>query len=293
VEEHRDRFGVEPICRVLEVPVSSYYARRSRPPSAREFSDLELLGEIEAARTGYRSAYGARKTWKELRRRGVEAGRDRVARVMRKFGLEGKRRGGRKRTTIPSETPAEQARDLLKRDFSATRPNEKWVADITYIRTWNGFVYLAFILDCFSRMIVGWQLATHMRTHLVLDALKMALALRGAGADVELIHHSDRGGQYGSEEYTQTLDDHGVLASVGSVGDALDNAIAEAWVASFKCELVDGRIFPSYEHAEHETLSWIGFYNTERLHEALGDLPPTEYEQLNYKKDNTPMLSAR
>lgn len=169
--------------------MSSYYARRSRPLSAREFSDLELLVEIEAARTDYRSVYGARKTWKQLRRRGVEVGRDQVARVMRKFGLEGKRRGGSKRTTIASETPTEQTRDLLQRDFTATRPNEKWVADLTYLRTWNGFVYLAFILDCFSRMIVGWQLATHMRTDLVLDALAMANGLRRPRRG--LIAHSD------------------------------------------------------------------------------------------------------
>ena len=135
--------------------------RRSRTPSRRGLADLELLVEIEAARSGYRRAYGARKTWKELRRRDVEAGRDQVARVMRQHGIEGKLRGRRKRTTIPDEAAIERARDLLQRDFKASRPNEKWVADLTYVRTWNGFLYLAFILDCYSRMIVGWQLATH------------------------------------------------------------------------------------------------------------------------------------
>jgi transposase InsO family protein len=291
VEEHRGRFGVEPVCRVLEVPVSSYYARRSRPPSDRDLADLELLGEIEAARSGYRRVYGARKTWKELRRRGVEAGRDRVARVMRQQGLEGKRRGGRKRTTIPDEAAVERARDLLQRDFTATGPNEKWVCDLTYLRTWSGFVYLAFILDCFSRMIVGWQIATHMRTDLVLDALEMANGLRLPEAG--LIAHADHGSQYASIRYTERLDELGLRPSTGTVGDALDNAMAEAWVASFKSELVDGRTFPSYEHAEHETLSWIGFYNTERLHEALGDLPPAEYEQLNYKTDNIRIVASR
>jgi putative transposase len=294
IEQRRGTFGVEPICRTLGVPVSTHYARRSRKPSRRELADRELLLEIEAARSGYRRAYGARKTWKELRRRGIEVGRDQVARVMRAHGIEGKRRGGKKRTTIPDEAAAEKARDLLQRDFSATRPNEKWVADLTYVRTWQGFVYLAFILDCYSRMIVGWQLATHMRTELVLDALEMANGLRRPGEG--LIAHHDRGSQYTSIRYTDRLDELGAAPSVGSRGDAYDNAMAEAWVATFKNELVDGRRFPSFEHAEHETLHWISFYNRERLHEALGDLPPAEFEaersRLNNRKDNTRMLSA-
>jgi transposase InsO family protein len=291
VQERREVFGVEPICGVLGVPVSTYYARRSRVPSRRELADRELLLEIEAARIGYRRAYGARKTWKELRRRGVEAGRDQVARVMRQHGIEGKLRGQKKRTTIPDEAAIERARDLLQRDFAATAPNEKWVCDITYLRTWNGFCYLAFVLDCYSRMIVGWQLATHMRTDLVLDALEMANGLRRP--DAGLIAHSDRGSQYTSIRYTDRLDELGAAPSVGSKGDAYDNAMAEAWVATFKCELVDGRRFPSFEHAEHEVLHWIGFYNEERLHEALGDLPPAEYEELNYKTDNIRILSAK
>jgi transposase InsO family protein len=209
---------------------------------------------------------------------------------MRQEGLEGVRRGKKKRTTIPDEAAIERARDLLQRDFSATRPNEKWVADLTYLRTWNGFVYLAFILDCYSRLIVGWQLATHLRTDLVLDALEMANGLRRPGPG--LIAHTDRGSQYTSLRYTDRLDELEIAPSVGSRGDAFDNAMAEAWVATFKSELVDGRRFPGYEHAEHEILSWISFYNGERLHEELGDLPPAEYEQLNIKTDNTPMVSA-
>jgi putative transposase len=268
--------------------VSTHYARRSRKPSRRELADRQLLVEIEAARSGRRRVYGARKT--ELRRREVDAGRDQVARVMREHGLVGKLRGSKKRTTIPDEAPAERARDLLQRDFTATLPNEKWVADLTYIRTWNGFVYLAFILDCFSRRIVGWQLQTHMRAELVLDALEMANGLRRPQAG--LIAHSDRGSQYTSLTYTDRLDELEIAPSVGSLGDAYDNAMAEAWVATFKSELVDGRRFPSFEHVEHEVLEWIGFYNDERLHEALGDLPPAEYEGLNIKTDNTPMVSA-
>jgi len=203
-------------------------------------------------------------------------------------------RGRKQPTTIPDEATAERARDLLQRDFTATRPNEKWVAELTYIRTWNGFVYLAFILDCHSRMIVGWQLATHMRAGLVLDALEMANGLRRP--DAGLIAHSDRGSQYTSLTYTDRLDELGIDPSIGSKGDAYDNAMAEAWVASFKSELVDGRRFPSFEHAEHEVLDWIGFYNDERLHEALDDVPPSEYEaehhRLIFKTDNTPMEAA-
>lgn len=290
IEERREVFGVEPICGVLEVPVSTFYARRSRKPSRRELADLELLVEIEAARSGYRRVYGARKTWLELRRRGVDVGRDQVARVMREHGIQGKLRGRKHRTTIPDEAAVERACDLLQRDFTATGPNEKWVCDITYLRTWNGFLHLAFVLDCYSRMIVGWQLATHMRTELVLDALEMANGLRRPGEG--LIAHSDRGSQYTSIRYTERLDELGAAPSVSSRGDAYDNAMAEAWVATFKSELVDGRRFPSFEHAEHEVLHWIGFYNAERLHEALGDLPPTEYEQLNIKTDNSPMVAA-
>jgi putative transposase len=292
IEERRDMFGVEPICRVLEVPVSTFYARRSRVPSARELADRELLEEIHAARAGYRRAYGARKTWKELKRREVPVGRDHVARLMHREGIVGYRRGTRPRTTIQDETATELARDLLKRDFTATRPNEKWVADFTYVRTWNGFVYVAFILDCYSRKIVGWQIATHMRTELVMDALEMANGLRRP--DGGLIAHSDRGSQYTSVAYTERLDDLGIDPSVGTVGDAYDNAMAEAWVATFKTELVHGRRFPSFELAEHETLAWIGFYNDDRLHENLGDIPPAEceddYYRLNYKEGNIKTL---
>jgi putative transposase len=276
VDERRDAFGVEPICRAVGVPVSTYYARRSRKPSRRELADRVLIAEIHTAREGYRRVYGVRKTWKELRRRGVDVGRDHVARLMRAEGLEGLRRGKRKRTTIPDEAALERTRDLLQRDFTATRPNEKWVADVTYLRTWQGFCYLAFILDCFSRMIVGWQLATHLRTELAMDALEMANGLRHPSD--ALIAHSDRGSQYTSLAYTDRLDELGIAPSVGSKGDALDNAMAEAWVASFKSELVDGCRFGGFEHAEHETLHWIGFYNEERLHEELGDVPPAEYE---------------
>lgn len=279
INERRGIFGVEPVCRVLGAGVSTYYARRSRVPQAREQSGQWLLTEIDAARTGYRRVYGARKSWLELRRRGISVGRDQVARVMRQNGIQGKQRGRRHRTTIAEETAVEKARDLLQRDFTATAPNEKWVCDITYPRTWSGFLSVAFVLDCYSRRIVGWQLATHMRTDLVLEALEMANGLRHPGND--LIADSDRGSQYTSVRYTERLEGIGAAPSVGSRSDAYDNAMAEAWIATLKSELVDGRRFPSFEHAEHELLHWIGFYNNERLHESLNDIPPTEYEKIN------------
>lgn len=278
IDQLRVSFGVEPVCRQLGVPTSTYYARRARKPSARDLRDADLVSEIAAARAGYRRVYGARKTWRELQRRGVAVGRDRVARLMRAQGLAGVRRGADVRTTTP-EAAAERAGDLVERRFVATAPNRLWVADLTYVRTYAGFCYLAFILDVFSRTVVGWQIATHMRTQLVLDALEMAVALRHL--DGRLIAHSDRGSQYTSLRYTDRLDELGIDPSVGSRGDAYDNAMAEAFVGTFKSELVAGRRFPSFEAAEHETLRWIAFYNTQRLHEELGDIPPAEFEALS------------
>jgi putative transposase len=277
IESRRDVFGVEPTCDALGVAISTHYARLSRRPSARAVRDAELMCEIHAAREGYRSVYGVRKTWKQLKRRGInDAGRERVARLMRSEGLRGVQRGKKRRTTTPDETARDRARDLVNRDFTATGPNQLWVADLTYVRTWQGFSYLAFILDVYSRMIVGWQIATHMRSELVVDALEMAVGLRQPPAG--LVAHTDRGSQYTSLHYTDRLDDHDIAPSVGSKGDAFDNAMAEAWVATYKSELVATRL-DSFEHLEHETLRWISFYNHDRLHEELGDLPPSEYEQ--------------
>jgi len=278
IESRRSVFGVEPTCRALGVATSTHYARLSRPPSARVIRDAELIAEIHEARQGYRSRYGVRKTWTQLRRNGVtDAGRERVARLMRQEGLRGVQRGRTPRTTRRDETAAARAEDLVNRDFTASRPNQLWVADLTYVRTWQGFAYLAFILDVYSRMIVGWQLATHMRSDLVVDALEMAVGLRQPQAG--LVAHTDRGSQYTSLHYTDRLDEHGIAPSLGSRGDAYDNAMAEAWVATYKSELVQHRLL-SYEHLEHETLQWISFYNHDRLHEELGDIPPVECEQI-------------
>ena len=278
IDALKDTYGVEPVCRTLGVPHSTYYARRTREPSARQRRDAELIAHIHAARAGYRRVYGQRKTWRELRRRGIDVGRDRVARLMRAHGLAGAQRG-RGVITTRADRAADRARDLVRREFRADRPNQLWVADITYIRTPSGFCYLAFVLDVFSRRIVGWQIAAHMRTDLVMDALEMAVALRTPGAG--LIAHSDRGSQYTSLAYTDRLDELGIAPSVGSRGDAYDNAMAESIVATYKTELIAGRRLPSLEAAEHETLAWIGFYNAERLHEELGDIPPDEFEAIH------------
>jgi putative transposase len=228
-DQHRDRFGVEPICKTLGVSVSAYYQRRAGRPSARAVEDRRLLARIRALHAANYYAYGYRRMWRALRRAGEQVPRCQVQRLMRSNGIAGaKRRGKPWRTTRP-DPQAQRRPDLVERDCAAAGPNELWVADLTYLRCWEGLVFFAFVLDAYSRMIVGWQLASHVRTGLVLDALRMALHRREPGADVELIHHSDRGSQYTSIDYTQTLTEHRVLASLGSVGDAYDNALAESF----------------------------------------------------------------
>jgi putative transposase len=279
VDSERSRFGVEPICTALDVSASAYYERASGRRSTRAVEDERLLARIRELHAANYHAYGYRRMWKALLRAGERVPRCRVQRLMRANGIRGaKRRGKPWRTTRP-DLQALRRPDLVQRDFAASRPNQLWMADLTYLRCWEGVVYFAFVIDAFSRMVVGWQLQAHMRTDLVLDALRMALGLRGPGADVELVHHSDRGSQYTSGDYTQTLDDHGVLASVGSVGDALDNALAESFVDSFKTELIADRVWRTRPQLELATVEYVGWFNNSRLHESLGDIPPVEYEQ--------------
>jgi putative transposase len=258
VDEHRGRFGVEPICRTLGVSASAYYHRKAGHRSRRAIQDERLLERIRELHRANYYAYGSRRMWIALRRAGEPVARCTVERLMRRHGICGaKRRGKHWRTTRPD--PAARRRpDLVDRDFTAEGPNRLWVADITYLRCWEGVVFFAFILDAYSRRIVGWQLAGHMRTTLVLDALRMALHQRGPGADVELVHHSDRGSQYTSIDYTQTLADHGVLASVGSVGDAYDNALAESFVDSFKTELIADRVWRTRSQLELAVVEYLG-----------------------------------
>jgi putative transposase len=215
IEQHRGRFGVGPICRSLGVSASAYYQRRTGERSRRQVEDERLLAEIERVHEANYYCYGYRRTWLALRRDGVDVGRDRVKRLMRVHGIQGaKRRGKPWRTTI-ADPAAVRPPDRVNRDFTAPRPDRLWVADFCYLRCWEGLLFFAFVIDVWSRRVVGWQLAAHMRTDLVLDALRMALSRRRHGADVELVHHSDAGSQYTSYAFTQVLDDHGVLASIG------------------------------------------------------------------------------
>jgi putative transposase len=281
IDEHRGRFGVEPICRTLGVSASAYYQRKTGERSTRVIEDERLVALIRELHAANYFAYGYRRMWKALRRAGETVGRGRVQRLMRSHGIQGAKRRGRPWRTTKPDRGAHRRPDLVERDFSAGGPNRLWVADISYLRCWEGLVFFAFVLDAFSRMVVGWQLAGHMRTTLVLDALRMALARRGPGADVELVHHSDRGSQYTSIDYTQTLADHGVLASVGSVGDAYDNALAESFVDSFKTELIADRVRRTRAQLELAVVEYIGWFNDGRLHQTLGDLPPSESERLS------------
>jgi len=280
VEGERGRFGVEPICQALDVSASAYYRRRSGRRSARAVEDERLLGRIRDLHAGNYYAYGYRRIWKALLRAGEQAPRCRVQRLMRDNGIRGaKRRGRRWRTTRPDPQACRRP-DLVQRDFTASRPNELWVADLSYLRCWEGLVFFSFVIDAYSRRIVGWQFGAHMRTDLVLDALRMALTRRQHGADLELVHHSDAGSQYTSFAFQQVLDDHQVLGSIGSVGDAFDNAMAESFVDSFKTELIRDRVWRTRTQLELAIVEWVAWFNTTRLHEALGDRPPAEVEAL-------------
>lgn len=289
IDAHREDFGVELICRTIGTSVSAYYRRATGQRSARDVEDERLLAVIRQTHADNYEAYGSRRMWKALRRQGEDVGRGHVERLMRRNGICGaKRRGKPWRTTIQGDQPGVSP-DLLQRDFSATRPDEKWCADFTYIRCWEGVVFFSFVIDCCSRMIVGWQFAAHMRTELVADALEMAAAIRGVDEDSVLIHHSDRGSQYTSHDFNDALDDHGILASLGSTGDAYDNALAESFVDSFKTELIADRVWRSRVQLELAIVEWVGWYNQRRLHSSLGDIPPAEFEALAANHD-TAML---
>jgi len=281
IDQERERFAVELICDTLGVSQSAYYERRGGERSARAVEDERLLARIEELHEANYCAYGYRRMWKALGRAGEDVGRDRVRRLMAANDIQGaKRRGKPWRTTIADPT-VHRAPDLVQRDFSVACPAALWVADFTYLRCWEGVVFFSFVIDAYSRRIVGWQFASHMRTDLVLDALRMALTRRAAGADVRLVHHSDAGSQYTSYAFAQVLDDHGVLASIGSVGDAYDNAMAESFVDSFKTELIADRVWRTRTQLEIAIVEYVGWFNDVRLHESLGDLPPAEYETLS------------
>jgi putative transposase len=277
---------------VLKVPTSTYYAAKQRPPSARRRRDQELKVEIRRVFDDNFGVYGARKVWWQLRREGIEVARCTVERLMGELGLQGVVRGKAKRTTIPAEPAVPRPADLVERRFTAPAPNRLWVADLTYIRTWSGFVYAALVIDAYSRMIVGWQLATHLRTDLALDALEMAIWRRQAQLD-GLIHHSDRGVQYLSIRYTERLAEAGAACSVGSRGDSFDNALAETTIGLYKTELIRRRgPWRSIDDLELATLEWVDWYNHRRLHSACDNRPPAEYEAAYHRAPLPPTLAA-
>jgi putative transposase len=295
VDEHREVFGVEPICRVLsqhgvKIAPSTYYEARSRAPSRRAVRDAEVVALIARARANrFACRFGARKMWLHLRRGGHDVARCTVERLMTQRGWRGATRGSRVRTTIPAPADPRPA-DLVDRDFTATAPNRLWVADFTYVATWSGTVYVAFVFDVFSRRIVGWRAATRMTTELVLDTLEHAIWSRGRdGVDdlAGLVHHTDAGSQYTSFAFTSRLVEAGIDASVGSVGDAYDNALAESQIGAYKAELIrpEGP-WRDVEHVELATMEWVDWFNHERPHESVDDLTPIEAEQAHYAARN-------
>ena len=293
------RWGVEPICAVLSehgcaIAPSTYYQARAatREPSARQIRDEELKNHIVRVHAANYGVYGARKVWLALNREGIAVARCTVERLMQGLGLAGARRGKKVRTTVP-DPGADRPRDLVERQFEVMAPDRLWVADYTYVATWSGFVYVAFVIDAFARRILGWRVATTMHTDLVLDALEQAIWTRTREGRVDLrglVSHSDAGAQYVSIAFTERLAQSGIDPSVGSVGDAYDNALAETVIGLFKTELIKpNRPWRTAEDVESATLGWVHWFNNDRLLEFNADLPPIELEQSYYRR--TPALA--
>jgi putative transposase len=280
IDAHRDRYGVEPICRALQVAPSTYYAAKRRPPCRRRLRDEELKVEIlRVFETNY-GVYGTRKVWHQLRREGIAVAACTVRRLMGELGLAGRVRGRKKRTTIPADLACRPA-DLVDRHFCATAPNQLWIADITYVATWSGFAYAAFVTDVFARRILGWRVSNTLRADLALDALEMAIWTREAEDLSGLVHHSDRGVQYLSIVYTERLAEQGAVTSVGSKGDSYDNAMAESIIGLYKGELISMQgPWRNVDDVELATLGWVHWWNNDRLLEPIGNVPPAEFEAI-------------
>lgn len=280
IHRHRTQFPLRLMCRVLDVSVSGYYAWRQRPPSRRQQANAQLLGKIRRIHQQSRQTYGSPRVHAELRAQGVHCGRHRVARLMRQDNLRPKKTWRRVRTTI-SDPSQPVAPNLLARNFQAARPNQKWVSDITYIPTGEGWLYLAIVLDLYSRKIVGWAMDTSMTSELVVCALRMALA-QGPPTDT-LLHHSDRGSQYTSAPYRQLLAQHGLLVSMSATGNCYDNAVIESFFGTLKTELIHHCHYHTWKEARSDIFRYIeGFYNRQRRHSSLGYLSPEEFERLYY-----------
>jgi len=286
IDEHRDACGVEPICAVLPIAPSTYYEQKARQADpdrlpSRTKRDAELRREIQRVWDENFRVYGARKVWRQLNRESIRVARCTVGRLMRDLGLAGAVRGRKYKTTITDDTAARPS-DLVCREFTASRPNQLWVSDLTYVATWQGFVYVAFVIDVFSRMIVGWRASRSLRTDLALDALEQALWARPDTHS--LVHHSDRGVQYLSIRYTERLAEDGIEPSVGSVGDSYDNALAESVIGLYKTEVIRRRgPWRNLEAVEFATLEWIDWFNNRRLLEPIGNVPPAEFEEVYYR----------
>ncbi len=290
IDDHRATYGVEPICAVLPIAPSTYFRVRTQQRdatkrSARAKRDDELRGLIQRVHAENFGVYGPRKVWRQLRREGHSVARCTVERLMRAMGLAGAVRGRAWKITTQSQPALDRPADLVDRTFEATRPNQLWVADFTYVATWAGFVYVAFVIDVFARRIVGWRVSSSMRTDFVLDALEQAIYARGGTMPAGLVHHSDQGTQYLSMRYTDRLADAGIAPSVGSRGDAYDNALAESVIGLFKTEVIQ-RLGPwrNLDNVEFATLTWVDWFNTRRLLEPIGYVPPAEFEARYYEQ---------
>ena len=287
VDENRAEFGVEFICRTLQVAPSSYYAakRRRTMPSARAVRDAMLMQIVLTLWVANRKVYGAHKLWKAARRAGHDVGRDQVARLMRQLGIEGVSRMRKKVFTTKADLDAARAPDLVNRQFRADRPDALWVTDLTYVPTRSGMAYVCFIVDAFSRRIVGWRFAANMKTEMVLDALEMARLSRGGRRLLGLVTHSDAGSQFTSVRFTERLDEIGARPSIGTVADSYDNALAETTNGLYKTECVygpDTAGWDDVEELELATLSWVHWFNEQRLHSHCGDVLPAEFEAAFY-----------
>jgi len=295
IDAHRAEYGVEPICKVLPIAPSTYYEAKSRaahpetlPPRLQR--DAVMRTCIRRVWDDNRQVYGPRKVWRQLHREGTPVARCTVERLMRQMSLRGVVRGRKFKTTIGDDLAARPA-DLVKRRFAATRPNELWVADITYVSTWHGFVFVAFVIDVFARKIVGWRAASSLRTDLALDALEQALYAR-RGIE-KLVHHSDRGVQYVSIRYTERLAEAGIEPSVGTVGDSYDNALAETVNGLYKTEVIRHRgPWRNLDAVEYATLEWVEWFNNRRLLEPIGYVPPAEFEEAYYRRQAVPAIAA-
>ena len=294
IDEHREVHGVEPICKELPIAPSTYYEQKAREadPSRlprRVVRDAALRERIERIWKDNFEVYGARKVWRQLNRERVDVARCTVERLMGQMGLQGAIRGRKYKTTTISDEATPRPLDLVQRHFRAERPNQLWVADLTYVATWAGFVYVAFITDVFSRKIVGWRVSNSLRSDLALDALEQALHAR---PDIDnLVHHSDRGVQYLSIRYTERLAGAGIEPSVGSVGDSYDNALAETIIGLFKTEVIRRNgPWRNIEEVEFATLEWVDWFNNRRLLKPIGDVPPAEFEAMYYERQQSPAV---